>query len=293
MASLPVAQLLLGEGAEPAVIIGKESLNQIEEVKTKTGNPPVVLLQECSSAHTQVSSVHRRNSETDGENGDAKKELLQEELYTCALKASFSEAAFIGDLSTLRDIIISCWASVLHQTAHFTDLAPYCVGTLISYANAVCKMQNFMDSVNDVLTRSRHSGDSAANCAADRRRTGWIHEKIPAPGADNFPLNLFHTNTKLRVSQSRRKELLQVLNQKLQHMNLETGGQKNLPLGGVNGTGGVGYGARGTGIAVLAALSDDAARGVLPDSGGYQAAETSCFALHETLDKERKKLQML
>ena len=62
-------------------------------------------------------------------------------------------------------------------------------------------------------------------------------------------------------------------------------GQKKLPLGGVNGTGGVGYGARGTGIAVPAALSDDAARGDLADSGGYQASETGCFALHETLGK--------
>jgi len=60
-------------------------------------------------------------------------------------------------------------------------------------------------------------------------------------------------------------------------------GQKKLPLGGVNGTGGVGYGARGTGIAVPAALSEDAARGDLADSGGYQASETGCFALHETL----------
>jgi len=57
------------------------------------------------------------------------------------------------------------------------------------------------------------------------------------------------------------------------------------PLGGVNGTGGVGYGARGTGIAVPAALSEDAARGDLADSGGYQASETGCFALHETLGK--------
>jgi hypothetical protein len=65
-----------------------------------------------------------------------------------------------------------------------------------------------------------------------------------------------------------------------------TGGKKILPLGGVNGTGGVGYGARGTGIAVPAALSDDAAREGLADSGGFQAAEISCFALHETLEKK-------
>jgi len=71
------------------------------------------------------------------------------------------------------------------------------------------------------------------------------------------------------------------------------GGKKDLPLGGVNGTGGVGYGARGTGIAVPAALCDDAAREDLADSGGVQAAETSCFALHETLEKtERERLQL-
>lgn len=51
----------------------------------------------------------------------------------------------------------------------------------------------------------------------------------------------------------------------------------------MNGTGGVGYGARGTGIAVPAALSVDAARGDLADSGSYQAAKTSLFDLHETL----------
>jgi hypothetical protein len=38
---------------------------------------------------------------------------FREELYTCALKASFSEAAFIGDISIFRNI--SCWASALHQ----------------------------------------------------------------------------------------------------------------------------------------------------------------------------------
>ena len=65
------------------------------------------------------------------------------------------------------------------------------------------------------------------------------------------------------------------------------GGKKNLPLGGVNGTGGVGYGARGTGIAVPAALSEDAARGDLADSGGYQASETGCFALHARGADER------
>jgi len=64
-------------------------------------------------------------------------------------------------------------------------------------------------------------------------------------------------------------------------------GQKKLPLGGVNGTGGVGYGARGTGIAVPAALSEDAARGDLADSGGYQASETGCFALHARGANER------
>jgi hypothetical protein len=61
-------------------------------------------------------------------------------------------------------------------------------------------------------------------------------------------------------------------------------------LGGVNGTGGDGYGARGTGIAVPAALSDYAARGDLADSGSYQAAETSCFGLHETPGKVQELL---
>lgn len=58
----------------------------------------------------------------------------------------------------------------------------------------------------------------------------------------------------------------------------------------MNGTGGVGYGARGTGIAVPVALSDDAACGDLTDSGSYQAAETSCSALHENLRKVQEKL---
>lgn len=58
----------------------------------------------------------------------------------------------------------------------------------------------------------------------------------------------------------------------------------------MNGTGGVGYGARGTGIAVPAALSVDAARGDLADSGSYQAAKTSLFDLHETLGKVQELL---
>jgi len=39
-----------------------------------------------------------------------------------------------------------------------------------------------------VCTWSRHGGDGAANCTADRRRTSWIHEEIPASGADKLAL---------------------------------------------------------------------------------------------------------
>jgi len=39
-----------------------------------------------------------------------------------------------------------------------------------------------------VRTWSRHGSDGAANGTADRRRTSWIHEEIPAPGADKLAL---------------------------------------------------------------------------------------------------------
>jgi hypothetical protein len=39
-----------------------------------------------------------------------------------------------------------------------------------------------------VHTQRWHGGDGAANCAADGRRTSWIHEKIPAAGADKLAL---------------------------------------------------------------------------------------------------------
>jgi hypothetical protein len=37
-------------------------------------------------------------------------------------------------------------------------------------------------------TWSRHGGDGAADGAADRRRTSWVHEEVPAPGADELAL---------------------------------------------------------------------------------------------------------
>lgn len=41
----------------------------------------------------------------------------------------------------------------------------------------------------DVHTGSRNSGHGTANCAADRRCAGRIHEQIPAPRADKLALS--------------------------------------------------------------------------------------------------------
>lgn len=207
-----------------------------------------------------------------------------------------------------------------------------------------------MRKVTNEHTRSRHGSDCTANCAAYRCCPGWIHEKIPATGADKLALRPWNLQTRSTYSvtefpvisnwifvsdshflaqQPQNKQgnfhgsivhffsisfstrtsrcsepelcglygihlLIKVTIFRTQTIVWQTSTSKHalywnfywrekLPLGGVNGTGGVGYGARGTGIAVPAALSNDAARGHFPGSGGYQAAETSCFPLHETL----------